>query len=88
MLLFIYCVGLYKIRISEFVRLKVSVLLVCKVFFEDKIVEVLFKGVYEVKKVEELLILNVEENGDKILEKNLFLEFLDLFKDWVKLNVG
>lgn len=83
-----YCVGSYKTRISELVRSKASVLSVRKVSSEDKTVEVLSKGVYEVKKAEEPLTLNAEENGDKTLEKNSSSEFLDLSKDWVKLNVG
>jgi len=83
-----YCVGSYKTRMSELVRHKASVLSVRKVTFEDTTVEMLSKGVYEVKRAEEPLILNAEANGDKALEKKSSSEFLDLSKDWFKLNVG
>jgi len=83
-----YCVGSYKIRLSELVRHKASVLSVRKVSSEDKTVEVLSKGVYEVKSAEEPLVSNAEANGDKTLEKKSSSEFLDVSKDWFKLNVG
>lgn len=75
--------GSYTKRISELVRQKASVLSVRKVSFEDKKVEVLSRGVYHVKRAEEPMT-----NGDKTLEKVSSSEFLDLTKDWVKLNVG
>ena len=74
-----YCVGSYSRRLSELVRQKASVLSVRKVSSEDKKVEVLSSGVYEVKRAEEPM-----RNGDKGWSS----EFLDLSKDWVKLNVG
>lgn len=83
-----YCVGSYNTRMSELVRQKASVLSVRKVSSEDKTVEFLSKGVYEVKRAEEPLVLNAEANGDKTLEKNSSSDFMDLSKDWFKLNVG
>lgn len=78
-----YCVGSYTSRLSELVRQKASVLSVRKVTSGNKKVEVLSKGVYEVKRAEEPMI-----NGDKTLERDSSSEFLDLSKDWFKLNVG
>lgn len=83
-----YCVGSYKTRMSELVRHKASVLSVHKVSSGEKTVEVSSHGVYEVKRAEEPLVLNAEANGDKTLEKNSSSEFVDLTKDWFKLNVG
>jgi hypothetical protein len=62
-----YCVGSYTSRLSELVRQKASVLSVRKVTSGDKKVEVLSKGVYEVKRAEEPMI-----NGDKTLETGFY----------------
>ncbi|KAG0607531.1 hypothetical protein M758_8G035700 [Ceratodon purpureus] len=78
-----YCVGSYSRRLSELVRQKASVLSVRKVSSEAKKVEVLSSGVYEIKRAEDPMA-----NGEKTLDRDTSSEFLDLTKDWVKLNVG
>ena len=77
------CVGSYSNRLSELVRQKASVLSVRKVSSGDKKVEVLSSGRYEIKRAEEPMA-----NGDKTLDKDTSSKFLDVTKDWVKLNVG
>jgi puromycin-sensitive aminopeptidase len=83
-----YCVGSYDNKLSALVRQKASVLSVPKVSSGDKTAEVISHGVYEVKRAEESLPSNTEANGDKTPQKNYSSRFMDLSKDWFKLNVG